>query len=268
MMTSNVFHVLNRPALEGLARALEGKKMTAPFHGFMFNPYVPLEQSEELATELNHLVDRGMTEVHLAYWLRLLAQERRLLQRESDRIDLVWTGREIPGSQSRDTAIVVQELFQSACSSVLIVTYAIDRDQKARKLFASLANRMDRNPDLQVQLCLNIMRPYGNFRDEPAIVRDFAQEFKERIWPGKRLPEVFYDRRSLGTTPGPKACLHAKCVVIDEEKLFITSANFTEAAHERNIEAGVLLTDRAAAKAIQQQFIELIQKGTLTSLRF
>ncbi|WP_309744892.1 hypothetical protein [Chamaesiphon sp. OTE_20_metabat_361] len=28
-----------------------------------------------------------------------------------------------------------------------------------------------------------------------------------------------------------RACLHAKCVVIDEEYLLVTSANFTEAAH-------------------------------------
>jgi phosphatidylserine/phosphatidylglycerophosphate/cardiolipin synthase-like enzyme len=48
---------------------------------------------------------------------------------------------------------------------------------------------------------------------------------------------------------------------VDEERLFITSANFTEAAHERNIEAGVLLVDRVAAKAMQKQFERLVEKG-------
>lgn len=48
---------------------------------------------------------------------------------------------------------------------------------------------------------------------------------------------------------------------LDEERLFITSANFTEAAHERNIEAGVLLVDRVAAKAMQKQFERLVEKG-------
>jgi phosphatidylserine/phosphatidylglycerophosphate/cardiolipin synthase-like enzyme len=39
--------------------------------------------------------------------------------------------------------------------------------------------------------------------------------------------------------------------VVDEERLFVTSANFTEAAHERNIEAGVLIADPVAAKAMR-----------------
>jgi phosphatidylserine/phosphatidylglycerophosphate/cardiolipin synthase-like enzyme len=59
------------------------------------------------------------------------------------------------------------------------------------------------------------------------------------------------------------ACLHAKCVVVDEERLLITSANFTEAAHERNIEAGVLMRDRVVARAIRSQFEMLVVQGRL-----
>jgi phosphatidylserine/phosphatidylglycerophosphate/cardiolipin synthase-like enzyme len=59
-------------------------------------------------------------------------------------------------------------------------------------------------------------------------------------------------------TAEENACLHAKCVVVDEERLLITSANFTEAAHERNIEAGVLMRDRTIAKAIRSQFEMLV----------
>jgi phosphatidylserine/phosphatidylglycerophosphate/cardiolipin synthase-like enzyme len=64
-------------------------------------------------------------------------------------------------------------------------------------------------------------------------------------------------------TAESNACLHAKCVVVDEERLLITSANFTAAAHERNIEAGVLMRDRIVARAIRSQFEMLVSSGLL-----
>jgi phosphatidylserine/phosphatidylglycerophosphate/cardiolipin synthase-like enzyme len=63
-----------------------------------------------------------------------------------------------------------------------------------------------------------------------------------------------------------KACLHAKCVVVDQEKVLVTSANFTEAAHERNIEAGIFVTDTAIAHAIINQFHTLTKRGILCQI--
>ncbi len=60
-----------------------------------------------------------------------------------------------------------------------------------------------------------------------------------------------------------KACLHAKCIVIDEERALITSANFTEAAQERNIEAGVMIADASLARALKAQFDTLVDRGAL-----
>ncbi|MCF3609716.1 DISARM system phospholipase D-like protein DrmC [Planktothrix agardhii 1033] len=255
------FHRLSRPALINLAAALESKRLVAPFFPPNLTTYVPLEIAVNVTVELEHLISTGMTENHIAYLLRLLAEERAFSQSVSDRVDLVWTGREIPGTESRDTAIVVRELFATAQYSVLIASYAIDRGKKAQKLFQILAERMDAQPHLQVKLFLNVQRPYKSRISDTDLLKEFAQEFRNNIWPGLRLPEVFYDPRSLFPTRESRACLHAKCVVVDEERLFITSANFTEAAHERNIEAGVLLVDRVAAKAMQKQFERLVEKG-------
>jgi phosphatidylserine/phosphatidylglycerophosphate/cardiolipin synthase-like enzyme len=44
------------------------------------------------------------------------------------------------------------------------------------------------------------------------------------------------------------------------------SANFTEAAHERNIETGVMLRDKAAAKALSDQFETLAVRQILKQL--
>jgi phosphatidylserine/phosphatidylglycerophosphate/cardiolipin synthase-like enzyme len=55
-------------------------------------------------------------------------------------------------------------------------------------------------------------------------------------------------------------------VIVDDFYLLITSANFTEAAHQRNLEAGVLLLDAIAAKAMRRQFTGLLQSGRLKEL--
>jgi len=46
--------------------------------------------------------------------------------------------------------------------------------------------------------------------------------------------------------------------VIDDQQLFLTSANFTEAAHHRNIEAGVLMFDPVAARGLRSQIDILV----------
>jgi phosphatidylserine/phosphatidylglycerophosphate/cardiolipin synthase-like enzyme len=68
------------------------------------------------------------------------------------------------------------------------------------------------------------------------------------------LPEVFFDPRSLETDPGQRACLHAKCVVVDERNVFISSANFTEAAQKKNLEIGLLIRSHSLAGQVTGYF--------------
>ena len=99
-----------------------------------------------------------------------------------------------------------------------------------------------------------------------ALVRDFADRFRNDVWPGERLPDVFYDPRSLEDQGGPRAVLHAKCVVTDGRWTLLTSANFTEAAQERNIEAGVLVDDPRLAARVTRQLDELVHRRALRRL--
>jgi phosphatidylserine/phosphatidylglycerophosphate/cardiolipin synthase-like enzyme len=46
----------------------------------------------------------------------------------------------------------------------------------------------------------------------------------------------------------------------------VSSATFTEAAQERNIEAGVLVNDPAFARALRDQFESLAEAGLLVRL--
>ncbi|WP_088892364.1 DISARM system phospholipase D-like protein DrmC [Leptolyngbya ohadii] len=252
------FLKLSRPALAGLAAALETGRLRAPYSAPILGSFVPKELCRDVSDELNRLDAMGTFPAHIAYTLNLLAAERTTVQQVRDRVELVWTGQGMASSQSRDTAVVVRELFHAAQRSVLISSFAIDRGEKGRALFEGLAKRMDANPDLRVRLFLNVQRPHGNDEPESVLLKRFTHNFRKDIWAGNRSPEVFYDPRSLVIGTETRACLHAKCIVVDEERVLITSANFTEAAHERNIEAGVLLSDAAVAQAVYSQFESLV----------
>ena len=133
------------------------------------------------------------------------------------------------------------------------------------KAFEVLARRMDSLENLKVTLLLNIQRKRGDTSAADEVVRRFADRFWGDDWPGTSRPRVFYDPRAL-ELDGPAGVLHAKAVVADDEVVFVTSANLTEAALDRNIEIGLLVRDRALAASVSSHFQGLIDRGLLKPL--
>jgi phosphatidylserine/phosphatidylglycerophosphate/cardiolipin synthase-like enzyme len=154
-------------------------------------------------------------------------------------LELVTSGPDIAGT-TRATGVALRELFAETEHRVLIVGFAV---HQGREIFAALTDRMRQRTNLAVRLCLDVRRAPGDTTRSDALLRRFAERFVRQEWPGPRLPEVFYDPRSLDEV-GARASLHAKCVVVDGTRVFIGSANLTEAAQLRNIEIGRSRADR------------------------
>ena len=256
---------LSRPLLLALADALATGKYQLAEGARGLAPFLPEGHDQTAADELHALAAEGMLPSHLALVLRALAAERGEAQAIADRTELVWSGDELP-AQTRSTAVVVQQLFEEAKEAVLVASYAFDHGAGRENLFARLAARMDAEPGLRARFFVNVERRYGDGRTNDDLLAAFATTFRERIWPGRRLPEVFFDPRAL-VLGSERACMHAKCVVIDESVAFVTSANFTEAAHQRNFEAGMLVRDRRIAGVLAQQFEGLVAVGLLGRVR-
>jgi phosphatidylserine/phosphatidylglycerophosphate/cardiolipin synthase-like enzyme len=136
---------------------------------------------------------------------------------------------------------------------------------RAPKAFEVLARRMDALPGLQVTLLLNIERKKRDTTVADQLVRRFADHFWGTDWPGSSRRTVFYDPRSFDPERAG-GVLHAKAVVADEEAVFVTSANLTEAAFDRNIEMGLLVRDRALASRVLSHFRGLTDRGLLNVL--
>ena len=211
----------------------------------------------------------GLDGASLAAALRLAEAARKAGEERPEPV-LVWSDLDVQGS--RDTAIVCNELFRNAERSVLVSTFNLGHrakpgEAKGNPVLLPLARRMAENPRLGVRLFVNLRRQ-GRSPHTPAeeVEEAFSLWFREEIWPWERLPEVYFDPRSLDARGDETACLHAKCVVIDDARALVTSANLTEAAHSRNIEAGVLLEDPVFATSLRKQFESLIDRGHVRRL--
>ena len=207
---------------------------------------------------LQELEKMGISGSAIAAWIRTVEEAAARMPKP----DLVWSGPEMPGIHARDTRRVYEELLGSAERSIWASSYAYFDGPRA---FEVLARRMDATPDLRVTLLLNIQRKKGDTRAAKELVRRFADRFWGTDWPGKARPKVYYDPRSL-ELDGPGGVLHAKAVVADDKAVFVTSANLTEAALDRNIEIGLLVRDRTLALSVSSHFRGLIDRGLLKPL--
>jgi phosphatidylserine/phosphatidylglycerophosphate/cardiolipin synthase-like enzyme len=248
--------------LAEIGKALRSHRVEPPYSSVGLQRFVGELAASQAAMALQALADQGFSPTQLAAVIELILKSRNQKRIAEDLIDLVTTGPEAPGITNRDTSVVVRELFAHAQQSVLVAGYAVYQGQK---VFQALAERMEAVPELRVRMFFDIGRGQGDTSAPSEIVRRFAEKFRTRQWPkGWKLPEVFFDPRSLESDPHKKACLHAKCIVVDRQKVFVSSANFTEAAQERNLEVGLLIDSSSLAERLTNHFDCLAQGNLLT----
>lgn len=214
--------------------------------------------AEEVSEALGELASQGISGQSVAHMLRAFDHATS----KAPAPDIVWSGPPVQGLHARDTRRVYDELVRTAERSFWVSTFAFFDGPRA---FKSLAERMEECPNLDVKVLLNIQRRRGDATKPDDLVRMFADNFWKREWPSENRPAVYYDPRSLDKDE-PGGVLHAKAVIADEEALFVTSANLTEAAFERNIELGLLVRDRALALSVSMHFQLLIDSKKLQRL--
>jgi phosphatidylserine/phosphatidylglycerophosphate/cardiolipin synthase-like enzyme len=264
---NSTFTQLSDRSLHRLLEAVTSGRLTAPFSSLTLAQLVPQAQVSCLLSELCRLQQQGLTPQLLGEWIRILLQQRQDLLAESGCLELVTTGPEAPGAMVRDTAVVVRQMFSHATHSIWVCGFAV---YQGKDIFQALAQRMTSLPELSVRMFLNVERRSGDLSAADIVIAKFQQRFRETQWPkGVRLPEVYFDPRSVEPHDASRsACLHAKFVVADSKQVFVSSANFTEAAQERNIEVGVFSENPRLAEELRVHFQTLIDHGYLRQARW
>jgi phosphatidylserine/phosphatidylglycerophosphate/cardiolipin synthase-like enzyme len=256
----SVLHKIPSMALRSLADSIHSGRLLPPFTSLSLQRFVPASECSGVAEELQFLSGGGIQIPQLVHILRLLADARSTSEQVAETVELVWSGPEMPGAASRDTSVVVRELFSNAKSSVLVAGFAISHGSE---IFRALAERMGSVPTLAVRMFLNVPRVDVDRASNDEILHSFYLTFKNKHWPWPKYPEVFYDPRALETDFSKRASLHAKCLVVDGVKCLVSSANFTGSGQARNIEVGVLIEDRNLAASLCDQFESLVTHGLL-----
>lgn len=238
--------------LEGLERALDRGTLSVPVTETSLRASGFVAGAVDIAAALDR-TDR----VGALAAVRAALAERR--HRAPPRLDLVWTGPEARLSTSRDTAIVVRQLFERARRSVLVGGFRFDHGEE---LFRPLHTVM-RDHGVTATFFVDIATRAATVEGADAHATDFLDRFFWKEWRfGDPKPDVYYDPRTA--MPGPPwVSLHAKCVVVDDEVALITSANFTDRGQTRNTELGVRIEDPAFAGQIAAQWRGLISTGVV-----
>lgn len=244
-------HNLTSTALRELAGSLVEGPLTNGLSTHIVRQIVGSTLTPEVVQCIQQLRADGWAPRQIGQMAHAIIEARESGSDPERLFDLVLSGPEIPGISTRDTGAVMHTMIEDSCSEVLLVGYAV---YKGRMLFERLAQKMAENPQLHVRFCLNIERRLNDTSIDEEIIRRFAEEFNTQHWPWDPKPEVFYDPRSLSHYNTKRSSLHAKCLIVDRRVAMVTSANFTEAAQKRNIEAGILISYIPFVQRIAEYF--------------
>lgn len=176
---------------------------------------------------------------------------------------LVVTGPKIKNTEVLKTGSRFIEVVQHARRELMLATFAL---YQGDQILAPIHQAMVQNPRLDVTLILNVPRKYGDTTLTEQVLEAYRKDFMSKHWPWAPAPKVYHFPASLHLKASDRASMHCKFVLADEERCFITSANFTEAAQTKNIEVGVELCGSYEPKALSGYFKALIHNGVLSRL--
>lgn len=260
-MTNDAIHVLlglHARANMELGRALSEGTLRFGYSQAALKPLVGA-QAAEVCAAFSRLEADGHSLASVALVCRALG----LAQAERDAAihgtQLSISGPDVPGIPIFNTQATVASLFSQAEQEVLMTSYVF---HSAGEILRPLAEKHDAEPKFRVRIVLDLTHKRGPEKlPYAAVAPGFVREFRERQWPGERLPEIWDYREGF---EGPEAgVMHAKVIVVDRKTALVTSANFTEAAQDRNIEAGVLVQNAHFSGRLQGYFESLIERDIL-----
>ncbi len=240
--------------LEAGAVSLESPRFALQQRGF------PAAAVEAAAVWFGTLRADGWSAPQVARLVAALAEERARVERARDDIELVWTGPEAHSAENRDSARVLEEMFGAATRSVLMCGYNIHQGAH----FDALVQAIHRHPGLRVRCFTHVFTRDMPYAADALQAHD--QKLRALFGPTVRQRMDFYrpSNAFVQEAMAGRFSVHAKCVVVDGRRLLVTSANFSTAAQERNIEVGLVLDDPRLAAQLTTLFDTLVVRGDMT----
>lgn len=169
-----------------------------------------------------------------------------IANRKKDSVEIVTTTPISFQTTGRKTQVVIEEILSSATRSITFTGYSIS------EYFEYLLKLIDHKSRCGVNVNLYI-NDYGTHKK---VLLDIYH--KER--------KFFKVYKYAGNTEDKMAALHAKTIIVDEEKVFISSANLSYHGLSSNIEIGTLIISKSKAKQLLSIFSELKRQKVFISI--
>lgn len=175
--------------------------------------------------------------------------------RDSQSVELVWTGPETDATPFRRTEQAILQVLDSAKERITLVSFAVYRIPNVAAALIRAAKR---------GVCLTVVIETPDKiegKDEYSTINALGHEVAAcsavYFWPRAK-------RQAGGN--GKPGLLHVKCAVSDGQWLFLSSANLTQQAFTINMELGMLIRGGSMPKRVEQQFERLIASGIIQLL--
>lgn len=167
--------------------------------------------------------------------------------REEEHIELVWTGPDTGLVSTRRTEQALLEVIEAAQKELFMVSFVA---YEVPAVMAAMNKAIARG--VKVSMLIETSDAHGG-----KITVDSVAKMKASL-PGVKVYE--WDSTKKQSWGG--GSVHAKCSVADGRIAFITSANLTSAALERNMELGVL----ARGSRLPKQLLEHLEALATTEI--
>ncbi len=175
------------------------------------------------------------------------AAEARLRVERELSVELVWTGPTTRFVPTRRTEQVLLDLIASAKTDLFLVSFVA---YDVHSVVAALNEAVDRGVRLRILVEASVSHGGSLNVDPAATMRASVPSAELFTWKEKAVP--FVDGK-----------VHAKVAVVDGARAFITSANLTGHAMEKNMEAGVLINGGPVPRALSDHLQALIDVRVL-----
>lgn len=171
----------------------------------------------------------------------------------AESIDLVWTGPKTGLIPTRNTEQAIREVIDAAQRRLFIVSYVF---YKASSVVDGLNEATKRG--VSIRILLETSKDHGG-----AVIGDGISAMHQAV-PDANL-YVWNPTEKAVSAGSLTAAVHAKCAVADHRIAFVTSANLTSAAMERNMELGILVRGGTTPDRMHNHLDALALTGTIIS---
>lgn len=172
------------------------------------------------------------------------------VERSRESIDLVWTGPSTEMVATRRTEQVLLEVIGAARSTLFLSSFVVTRVESIIDALSSAVNRR-----VDVSILLESNNSYGNHPSQDHIVFMNDALPKATIYVWKKKDDGFVNGK-----------VHAKLAVADGSICFITSANLTGHAMEKNMECGVLIRGGDIPDRLNRHLNALVKTRIITPI--